>query len=60
MHAAHQACGITPYELGRRANVPATVVRAIEKGSNVPVSQLQAVSNAFGLKIELVEQAEQI
>jgi ribosome-binding protein aMBF1 (putative translation factor) len=49
--------GMTRYELGRTAQVPATVVRAIEQGDDVPLSQFRAVVAALGLHIELVEQA---
>jgi ribosome-binding protein aMBF1 (putative translation factor) len=48
---------ITRYELGQLANVPSTVVRAIEQGEDVPMSQFHAVAAALGLVIELVEQA---
>lgn len=49
--------GMTRYEVGQNANVPSTVVRAIERGDDVPLSQLKAVAAALGLSIELVEQA---
>lgn len=59
MHAARQTRGITRYELGQLADVPSTVVRDIEQGHDVPLSQLQSVANVLGLTIELVEQAQQ-
>jgi ribosome-binding protein aMBF1 (putative translation factor) len=49
--------GMTRYELGQTANVPSTVVRSIERGDDVPLSQFRAVAAALGLNIELVEQA---
>jgi ribosome-binding protein aMBF1 (putative translation factor) len=48
--------GMTRYELGQTAKVPSTVVRAIEQGHDVPLSQFRAVAAALGLNIELVEQ----
>jgi ribosome-binding protein aMBF1 (putative translation factor) len=48
--------GMTRYALGKTANVPSTVVRAIEQGDDVPLSQFRAVVAALGLAIELVEQ----
>ncbi len=44
------------YELGLKANVPSTVVRAIEQGDDVPTSHFRAVAASLGLTIELVEQ----
>ena len=48
---------MTRYELGQTAKVPSTVVRAIEQGDDVPLSQFRAVVAALGLNIEWVEQA---
>lgn len=53
---ARQQRGMTRYELGQTANVPSTVVRAIEQGDDVPLSQFNAVVAALGLTVELVEQ----
>ena len=47
---------MTRYEVGQIADVPSTVVRAIEQGNDVPLSQFHAVAAALGLAIELVEQ----
>ena len=47
---------MTRYELGQAADVPSTVVRAIEQGDDVPLSQFRAVVAALGLALELVEQ----
>jgi DNA-binding transcriptional regulator YiaG len=56
IEAARRRLGITRYEHGRTAHVPSTVVRAIEQGDDVPLSQFRAVAAALGLGIELVEQ----
>ena len=56
IHDARKQRGITRYELGQSANVPSTVVRAIEQGDDVPMSQFHAVVAALGMTIELVEQ----
>lgn len=56
IHDARKQRGITRYELGQSADVPSTVVRAIEQGDDVPMSQFHAVVAALGLTIELVEQ----
>lgn len=53
---ARKQRGMTRYELGQIANVPSTVVRAIEQGDDVPLSQFNALVAALGLTIELVEQ----
>ena len=50
-----QRLGLTRYELGRSADVPATVIRSIEQGEDVPLSQFRAAVTALGLSIELVE-----
>ena len=57
IHDARKQRGMTRYELGQIANVPSTVVRAIEHGEDVPMSQFQAVAAALGLAVELVEQS---
>ena len=54
---ARKKRGLTRYQVGQIADVPSTVVRAVEQGEDVPVSQLHAVADALGLAIELVEQA---
>ena len=54
--AARERRGITRYELGKLAGVPSTVVRAIEQGDDVPLSQFRAVATSLNLTIELVEQ----
>ena len=55
-NGANQGYGRTPRKLGQTANVPSTVMRAIEQGNDVPLSQFNAVVAALGLTIELVEQ----
>jgi ribosome-binding protein aMBF1 (putative translation factor) len=57
IQGARKRRGMTRYELGQTAKVPSTVVRAIELGDDVPLSQFRAVVAALGLNIELVEQA---
>ena len=56
--AARKRRGMTRYELGQTAEVASTVVRAIEQGEDVPLSQFRAVAAALGLNIELVEQVK--
>ena len=57
IQAARQERGMTRYQLGQTAGVPSTVVRAIEQGDDVSLSQFHAVVAALGLSIELVEQS---
>ncbi len=54
IHNARRQREMTRYELGRMAGVPSTVVRAIENGDDVPLSQFRAVADALGLTVELV------
>jgi DNA-binding XRE family transcriptional regulator len=54
---ARKARGLTHYALGQLAGVPSVAVRDIERGDDVPLSQLQAVAAALGLAVELVDQA---
>ena len=56
IHDARKRRGMTRYEVGQNADVPSTVVRAIEQGDDIPLSQFHAVATALGLTIELVEQ----
>ncbi len=56
IHDARTRRGLTRYEVGRMAGVPSTVVRTIEQGDDIPLSQFHAVASALGLAIELVEQ----
>lgn len=56
IHDARRRRGMTRYQIGQIADVPSIVVRAIEQGDNVPLSQFHAVAAALGLAIELVEQ----
>jgi len=58
IEAARKRRGMTRYELAQTANVASTVVRAIEQGEDVPLSQFRAVAAALGLNIELVEQVQ--
>jgi ribosome-binding protein aMBF1 (putative translation factor) len=56
IHDARRRRGMTRYQVGQIADVPSTVVRAIEQGDDVPFSEFHAVASALGLAIELVEQ----
>lgn len=56
IHDARTRRGLTRYEVGKIADVPATVIRALEEGDDIPLSQFHAVVSALGLTIELVEQ----
>ena len=56
IHDARKKRGLTRYQVGQIADVPSTVVRAVEQGEDVPVSQLHAVAEALGLAVGLVEQ----
>ena len=54
---AREARGLTWYALAKLAGIPnQATIRDIEQGRDVHVSNLQAVANALGLKLELVEQ----
>jgi ribosome-binding protein aMBF1 (putative translation factor) len=55
IHEARKRHALTRYRLAQIANVPSTVVRGIEEGEDVPVSQLNAVATVLGLTLELVE-----
>lgn len=56
IYDARQQRSLTRYALAQSANVPSTIIRAIEQGDDVPLSQFHAVVAALGLSIELVEQ----
>src|SRR5262245_66301864 len=54
---AREAQGLTWYALAKLAGIPnQATIRDIELGTDVKVSNLQAVAAALGLKLELVEQ----
>ena len=56
IRAAREAQGLTWYALARKAGVPnQATVRDIERGSDVRLSNLQAVATALGLHLELVQ-----
>lgn len=58
VRAAREARGLTWYALAKLAGIPnQATIRDIEQGKDVKVSNLQAVAEALGLKIELVQQA---
>jgi ribosome-binding protein aMBF1 (putative translation factor) len=54
-HAREQQ-GLTWYSLAKQAGIPnQATIRDIERGKDVHLSNLQAVVNTLGLKLELVE-----
>ena len=53
-----EAQGMTWYSLAEKAGLPtADIVRDIEYGREVTLSNIEAVVAALGLKLELIEQA---
>ena len=57
IRAAREARGLTWYALAKLAGIPnQATIRDIEQGKDVKLSSLQAVADALGLKVELVEQ----
>ena len=55
IRAARQAQGLTWYALAQKAGVPnQATIRDIEQGKDVKLSNLRAVAEALGLKLELV------
>jgi ribosome-binding protein aMBF1 (putative translation factor) len=58
IRSAREAQGLTWYSLAEKAGLPsANIVRDIEYGREVTLSNIEAVVAALGLKLELVEQA---
>ena len=58
IRSAREAQGLTWYSLAEKAGVPnASIVRDIEFGRQVTLTDIEAVVAALGLKLELVEQA---
>jgi len=56
IRAAREAQGLTWYAVAKRAGIPdPSTVRDIEYGRDTKLSTLQAVANALGLRLELVE-----
>lgn len=56
IRTAREAQGLTWYALAKRANIPnANTVRDIEYGRDTKLSSVEAVAEALGLKLELVE-----
>ena len=56
IRAAREARGLTWYALARLAGIPNQgTIRDIEQGKDVKLSNLQAVADILGLKLELVE-----
>ena len=58
IRSAREAQGLTWYSLAEKAGLlSANIVRDIEYGREVTLSNIEAVAAALGLKLELVEQA---
>lgn len=58
IRSAREAQGLTWYSLAEKAGISsANVVRDIEYGREVTLTNIEAVVAALGLKLELVEQA---
>jgi ribosome-binding protein aMBF1 (putative translation factor) len=58
IRSAREAQGLTWYSLAEKASLPsANIVRDIEYGREVTLSNIEAVAAALGLKLELVDQA---
>jgi len=56
VRAAREAQGLTWYAVAKRAGVPnPSTVRDIEYGRDTKLSSVQAVAEALGLRLELVE-----
>ncbi len=56
IRAAREAQGLTWYALAKRAGIPnPSTVRDIEYGRDTKLSSVQAVAEALGLRLELVE-----
>ncbi len=56
IRAAREAQGLTWYAVAKRAGVPnPNTVRDIEYGRDTKLSSVQAVAEALGLRLELVE-----
>ncbi|MBI2808545.1 MAG: helix-turn-helix transcriptional regulator [Planctomycetes bacterium] len=54
---AREARGLTWYALAKLAGIPnQSTIRDIEQGKDVRFSNLEAVANALGLSVELVDQ----
>ncbi len=56
IRAAREAQGLTWYSLAKRAGIPnPSTVRDIEYGRDTKLSSVQALADALGLRLELVE-----
>lgn len=57
IRAAREAQGLTWYALAKLAAIPnQATIRDIEQGKDVKLSNLQAVADALGLRLELVDE----
>ena len=53
---AREAQGLTWYAVAKRAGIPnPSTVRDVEYGRDTKLSSVEAIANALGLKVELVE-----
>jgi len=58
VRAAREARGLTWYALAKLAGIPnQATVRDLEEGKDVKLSNLEAIADVLGLRIELVEKA---
>jgi ribosome-binding protein aMBF1 (putative translation factor) len=56
IRAAREAQGLTWYSVAKRAGIPSpSTVRDIEYGRDTKLSNVEAVAEALGLRLELVE-----
>jgi ribosome-binding protein aMBF1 (putative translation factor) len=59
IRAARETQGLTWYAVAKRAGIPnPSTVRDIEYGRDTKLSSVQAVAQALGLRLELVEVSE--
>jgi len=57
IRAAREAKGLTWYAVAKLADIPnPATIRDIEYGRDAKLSNIEAVANALGMKLELVEQ----
>jgi ribosome-binding protein aMBF1 (putative translation factor) len=57
LRRAREAQGLTWYAVAEQAGLDANTVRDIEYGREAKVSNIEAVANALGLRLELIEPA---
>ncbi|MEO8494585.1 MAG: helix-turn-helix transcriptional regulator [Planctomycetota bacterium] len=57
LRRAREARGLTWYAVAEQAGLDADTIRDIEYGREAKLSNIEAVANALGLRLELIEQA---